>query len=112
MRQFIFTPGYYEWHLMDKDTEMKLHVMEDPAEATMTENGEPLTLEEIKEYCYSDLTVADDTYAMNEPYNGLLVYSDDRLTAEEMKAASELMGQTLYDYYLKDNDPDSEPLKF
>lgn len=114
MREFEFKPIYYEWHLTDKATGKLLHVMADPAEYTVHEDdGTDMTLEELVDFCYSDLDTADYCYSDNTPYNGLILYGLDCLTDDELKAASELMGKALYDYYIKSNeDSDGEPLQF
>lgn len=113
MREFTFTPGYYEWHLKDKSTGKLLHVMADPAEDTVHEDGTDMTLDELVNMCYNDLDAADNQYIQNEDYNGILLNNDDSLSMEEMTAASELMGKTLHDYYIGDgSEPEGEPLKF
>lgn len=113
MREFIFRPTYYEWHLEEKATGKLLHVMADPAEDTVHEDSTDMTLGELVNMCYTDLDLADDQYGENEEYNGILLDDDIRMSAEEMKAASEVMGKALYDYYISaDSKAEGESLKF
>ena len=113
MREFIFRPTYYEWHLEEKATGKLLHVMADPAEDTVHEDGTDMTLDELVNLCYNDLDLADDQYGENVNHNGILLNDDDRLDMDEMTAASEVMGKALYDYYVgTSSEPEGEPLKF
>ena len=98
MRQFEFTPGYYEWHLTDKATGETLHNMIEPSEDLYNEDGEPMTLEEMKDFCADDLRCADWHYMDNDEYNGILL--SERLTEQEIITASSLIAETLYNYYI------------
>ena len=98
MIQFEFTPGYYEWHLTDKATGEILHYMIDPSEDLYNEDGEPMTLEEMKDFFADDLHCADWHYMDNDEYNGIL--PSERLTEQEIITASSLIAETLYNYYI------------
>ena len=99
MRKFKFVPGYYEWHLTDIETGTLLHVMDDPTDWIYTDDGKSIDYDEIKEECLNQLDLADDTYAMNEEFNGFLLTPEQTLSKEEMEAASILMADILYDTY-------------
>ena len=100
MRQFEFTPGYYEWHLTDKATGETLHnVVDDDVDFLCYDPaGLPLLFFEVVELCHEELTAADEQYNQGEEYNG--IKPAETLTAEEMKVAAKVMAETLYDYYL------------
>lgn len=104
MRQFKFIPSYYEWHLKDAETETLLHVMDDPTDWIYTDDGDSIDYDEIKEECLNQLDLADDTYAMNEEFNGLLLKENQTLSKEEMEIASILMADILYDTYCELDD--------
>ena len=104
MRQFKFIPSYYEWHLMDAETGTLLHVMDDPTDWIYTDDGHSIDYDTIKEECFNQLDLADDTYAMNEEFNGLLLTPEQTLSKEEMEEASILMADTLYDTYCELDD--------
>ena len=104
MRQFNFTPSYYEWHLTDIKTGTLLHVMDDPTDWIYTDDGDSINYDEIKEECLNQLNLADDTYAMNEEFNGLLLKENQTLSKEEMEVASILMADTLYHTYCELDD--------
>lgn len=111
MRQFIFKPGYYEWHLTDKATGKTLHVMSDPADFTVNDDGTPLTLEELEVVCMDDLENADFAYTVADiEYNGIKLHGDDLLSKnkEEMAEASKTMAKALYDYYIDGPEPEGE----
>lgn len=100
MREFIFEPAYYEWHLKDRVTGEILHNMCDPSECFFDENtGEPITLEELKQLCADDLHAAEWRYMNGEDYNG--IYISESLTEPEIMAAADIMSETLYNYYIK-----------
>lgn len=112
MRQFIFKPGYYEWHLTDKATGKTLHVMSDPADLTVHDDGTPLTLEELEEVCMDDLETAEFAYTVSDiAYNGIRLHGGDLLTKEEMTDASKTMAKALYGFYIDGPEPEGE-LKF
>lgn len=111
MRNFIFKPGYYEWHLIDADTEQTLHNMVDPSENICYEDGTPMTLDEIIDFCFCDLDCADTNYADNDDYNGIQLEGDDRLSLDEMKNAADLMGKILYEYYYGNGDGHSDGIE-
>jgi len=94
---FKFMPGYYEWHLTDEKGNI-LHNMVDPSECLFNEDGTPMDLEDVIDFCNQDLLMADWRYYSNEDYNGVLL--EENLTAGQIKAASEIMGKTLYNYYI------------
>ena len=98
MRQFEFTPGYYEWHLTDKATGEILHNMCDPFESLFREDGEPMNQDEIECFCIDDLHCADWHYQDGEEYNGIL--PEETLTEREIIAAGKLIAETLYNYYI------------
>lgn len=104
MRQFKFLPGYYEWHLYDKETNQLLHVMADPVEELVyeDENGDErdITPEELHWLCYNDLECADSQYQEGEEYNGLTLSDIDRLDEQEMAEAADVMFNALTDYYI------------
>ncbi len=104
MRQFKFIPSYYKWHLMDAETGTLLHVMDDPTDWIYTDDGHSIDYDTIKEECFNQLDLADDTYAMNEEFNGLLLTPEQTLSKEEMEEASILMADTLYDTYCELDD--------
>ena len=104
MRKFKFVPGYYEWHLTDIETGTLLHVMDDPTDWIYTDDVKSIDYDEIKEECLNQLDLADDTYAMNEEFNGLLLTKEQTLSKKEMETASILMADTLYDTYCELDD--------
>ena len=91
-----FVPGYYEWHLTDKNGNV-LHNMTDPSDSLFGENGEPLNYDEITDLCASDLLSAEFYYADGKEYNG--VFNENGWTAKEIQAASLVMATALYNYY-------------
>lgn len=91
-----FEPSYYEWHLTDGDGNI-LHNMVDPAESLYTEDGDAMTEEQIIDLCADDLNAAEAVYSEGDEYNG--IYLEDSLTASQIKAASEIMGKALYNFY-------------
>ena len=100
MRQFEFTPGYYEWHLTDAATdEILLNVCDPSEELYWGDTCEPLTREELFSLVSEWLNEAERCYSDNEEFNGILPECDG-LDALEMKAAADLMTETLYNYYL------------
>ena len=100
MRQFEFTPGYYEWHLTDKATGEILHNVdsEDVDYLCFDPAGLPLMFFEVVELCHEELKTADEQYHQGEEYNGIKPVKT--LTAEEMKVAAHIIGETLYNYYI------------
>ena len=102
-RQFYFKPGYYEWHLTDRNGNI-LHNMVDPAEDLFNEDGEELTIEEVHSLCYQDLQCADNHYECDEDYNGILLNDLERLDEQEIAEAADVMCDALVDYYFA-NDP-------
>ena len=101
MRQFILTPTYYEWHLVDKDTHETLHNLVDPAEELYHEDGTPKSLEELTNWLNEELISADIAYSENDEYNGIWLRNEKRLDQiEEIPAAAKVMAETLYSYYI------------
>ena len=102
MRQFILTPTYYEWHLVDKDTHETLHNLGDPSDDLLYHDDEmPKSLEEIINFCQEELIAADIAYSENDEYNGIWLRNEKRLDQiEEIPAAAKVMAETLYSYYI------------
>lgn len=99
MRHFKFVPTYYEWHLVD-DSNNVLHNWVMPEEDLYdADTDEPIPPEELKWLCKDNLETADRQYAEGEDYNGILLNNLQRLTAEEITEASEIMFKALIDYY-------------
>lgn len=97
-RNFKFVPAYYEWHLVDKKDNI-WHNMLDPGEDLLCEeNTEPMTLEEVIDFCSDELNNAQMCYNEGEDYNG--IHPEISLTADELKEAANIMGKALYDYYI------------
>ena len=104
MREFTFTPGYYEWHLKDIETDDTLHVMLDPVDSLFDEEGLPIPPEELKWICRNELETADQYYECDEKYNGLLLNDLQRLDEQETEEAATVMFNTLKEYYFNDED--------
>lgn len=105
MRDFKFVPGYYEWHLKQKGTNKLLHVMNDPMEDMYninpdTNEEEPISHEELYQFCFDELVNADNSYNENEEYNGLKLNELERLDEEEMSRAAQVMCQALKERYI------------
>lgn len=105
MREFTFTPGYYEWHLRDKHTKELLHVMEDPIDSMYfidfdTNEETPVSPEELMCFCLSELETADVCYEENEEYNGLFLNDLQRLDEQEMSEAAQIMFEVLKEHYI------------
>lgn len=101
MRKFSLIPSYYEWHLIDDDTHETLHNLIDPSEDLYHEDGNPKSLDEIKNWCIEELVSADIMYSENDEYNGIWLRDEKRLDQiEEIPAAAEVMAETLYNYYI------------
>ena len=97
-RNFKFVPAYYEWHLVDKKGNI-WHNMLDPGEDLLEEEeAEPMTLENVIDFCSDELTNAQECYNQGKDYNG--IRPESSLTAEELKEAANIMGKALYDYYI------------
>lgn len=97
MREFKFTPSYYEWHLRDAETGTLLYVMNDPTDWIYIDDGHSIDYDEIKEECLNQL-------AMNQEFNGFFLKENQTLSKEEMEEASILMADTLYDTYCELDD--------
>ena len=97
MRDFRFEPAYYEWHLVDVDTEEVLHRTDDPAEGMCEYN----TIEQLEDASRNALLDTDAFYENGLDYEGVFLESDKRLTIEEIDAAAKVMAEALYNYYIK-----------
>ena len=98
MRQFEFTPGYYEWHLTDKATSEIVLNIPDPVEDLYNEDGKELGKEEIIDMYENDVEHYNNLYK-----DGIAVYGvrpEQPLTDEELKPAAHLIAETLYNYYI------------
>lgn len=93
---YVFVPSYYEWHLLDEEGNI-LHNMTDPSEAMLREDGTPLSLTELIDYCAADLHAAEWAYSEGKEYNGIML--DNGFTPAEEKTAAEIMAKALYNYY-------------
>ena len=94
---FQFVPAYYEWHLTDDNGNI-LHNMVDPSECLYNEDGTPMDLESVIDFCSQDLHMADWHYYSEQDYNGILL--EENLTERQIKVASKIMGEALYNYYI------------
>lgn len=95
-RTFYFAPAYYEWDLTDERGNL-IHVMADPADDVVNEDGTNCTYDDIHNLCMCDLETADRNYNEGEGYNGH--YLEDTLSKEEMEDAAKVMATSLYNYY-------------
>lgn len=85
-RFFKFVPAYYEWHLVDADTNEVLFAMDDPSDSMWIDEDTPITPEELQYICR---TALEEDEKVN-----------DTLTAEEIKTAAKVMFDSLYNYYI------------
>ena len=97
MRTFRFEPAFYEWHLVDVDTEEVLHCTDDPAEEMCEYN----TIEELESASMDALFEADSFYENGLDYDGVFLEDDKRLSVDEIYAAAKVMAEALYNYYIK-----------
>lgn len=98
MRKFKFEPAYYEWHLINHDTEEVLHNMVEPSDILVGYKTE----EEIETLCREELISADISYSKKLDYNGVLLDNKNRLDQiEEIPIAAKIMAEALYNYYIK-----------
>lgn len=97
MRTFKFIPAYYEWHLIDTETDEVVYVLDDPTEDLYYEDGTPLPEDAIADFLVSDLKNSNDP--ANDECNHILV--DTPLTPEEIHEAAKLMANTLFSHYLQ-----------
>lgn len=93
-----FIPAYYEWHLVDLNGRVLFNLV-DPCEYCFKDDGRtPLTKDEIKSCIDDYIQYEFDRYACGDqelcPNLALLVKPD-----ELPDNASEIMAQSLYDYY-------------
>lgn len=90
MNKFIAVPAYYEWHLVNTDTNEVVYNIVDPSDALEDMTTEQEVIDWVNEGIYQWATSKD-----NEPLNGI---NPDEVELPD--DAHIILGKALYEYYI------------
>lgn len=91
MEKFIAVPAYYEWHLVNTDTNEVVYNIVDPSDAL-----EGMTTEqEVIDWVFEDMCEWA-TSESDEPLNGISRHKAAKLPCD----AHIILGKALYEYYI------------
>lgn len=90
MGKFIAVPAYYEWHLVNTETNEVVYNINDPSDALEDMTTEQEVIDWVNENIYQWATSED-----NEPLNGI---NPDEVELPD--DAHIILGKALYKYYI------------